>query len=70
MHLCKFVFIQKSNVFHRIKSGPEGSKSLNFAVRYEGFDIRTNFNIYDLDVDSGEYSVAREGHKDQPEGAK
>ncbi len=56
-----------THVFHRIKSGPHGSKSLNFAARSEGFDIRTNFNIYDLDVETGEYRVIREGHEDQPE---
>ncbi|MCF7790528.1 MAG: hypothetical protein K9M56_00895 [Victivallales bacterium] len=54
------------NVFHRIKSCPvQGSASINFAVRFEGFDIRTNFNIYDLDVKSGRYKVIREGHLDQ-----
>jgi len=57
-------------VFHRIKScDKDGSASLNFAVHYKGFDIRTNFNIYDLDTETGEYSVLREGHLDQPQGA-
>ena len=51
--------------FHRIKSGEDGSYSLNFAVRAEEFDIRTNFNIYDLNIENGEYEVIREGHKDQ-----
>jgi len=56
-------------VFHRIRSCPrEGSASVNFAVHYDGFDIRTNFHIYDLDVETGEYRVIREGHLDQPEG--
>lgn len=53
------------SVFHRIVSGSEGSASLNFAVHYEGFDIRTNFNIYDLDLGNGAYRVVREGFKDQ-----
>ena len=52
-------------VFHRIVSGPEGSASLNFAVHYDGFDIRTNFNIYDLDLATGAYRVIREGFRDQ-----
>lgn len=52
-------------VFHRIRSGPEGSASLNFAVHYQGFDLRTNFNIYDLDPESGKYRVIRAGHLDQ-----
>ncbi|MFZ5774370.1 MAG: hypothetical protein ACOY3Z_02645 [Thermodesulfobacteriota bacterium] len=54
------------HVFHRIVSGPEGSASLNFAVHYPGLDMRTNFNIYDLDLESGAYSVIREGFRDQP----
>jgi len=53
-------------VFHRIESLDEGSASLNFAVHYNGFDIRTNFNIYDLDLESGQFKVIREGFKDQP----
>ncbi len=54
-------------VFHRIKSSEtQGSASLNFAVRYEGFDIRTNFNVHDLDPETGEYRVIREGRLDQP----
>lgn len=52
-------------VFHRITSGPEGSASLNFAVHYEGLDMRTNFNIYDLDLQTGQYQVIREGFQDQ-----
>ena len=52
-------------VFHRIASGPEGSAALNFAVHYEGFDIRTNFNIYDLDMATGKFRMIREGFKDQ-----
>jgi hypothetical protein len=53
-------------VFHRIKSDESlGSASLNIAVRGEAFDIKTNFNIYDLDTATGEYKVVREGHLDQ-----
>ncbi len=52
-------------VFHRIKSGEGGSASINFAVHYPGMDIRTNFNIYDLDTQTGEYRVVREGFRDQ-----
>lgn len=53
-------------VFHRIRSGDNGSASLNFAVHYPGFDLRTNFNIYDLDPASGRFEVIRAGHLDQP----
>jgi len=53
------------NVYHRILSGLEGSASLNFAVRHEGFDIKTNFSIYDLNISTGEHRVLRAGHLDQ-----
>ncbi|MBD3329907.1 hypothetical protein GF354_00075 [Candidatus Peregrinibacteria bacterium] len=52
-------------VFHRVHSRSEGSMSLNFAVRSEGFDIRTNFDIYDLNTDNGEHTVIRKGFEDQ-----
>lgn len=52
-------------VFHRIISDEEGSASLNFAVHYEGIDMRTNFNIYDLDMETGKFHTIREGFKDQ-----
>jgi hypothetical protein len=56
-------------VFHRIRScQKEGSASLNLAVRYDGFDIHTNFNVYDLDPRTGRYHVIREGRLDQPGG--
>jgi hypothetical protein len=56
-------------VFHRIVScQQEGSASLNLAVHYEGFDIRTNFSVYDLDTETGQYRVIREGLLDQPGG--
>ncbi len=31
----------------------------------DGFDIETNFSIYDLDVETGEYHVIRKGSQDQ-----
>ena len=52
-------------VFHRIKSGEQGSASVNLATHYQGIDMRTNFNIYDLDIETGEFEVIREGHLDQ-----
>lgn len=52
-------------VFHRVESKEEGSASLNFAYREEGFDVQDNFSIFDLDENTGEYRVIREGHKDQ-----
>lgn len=52
-------------VFHRIESKELGSASINFAQRNSDFDIKDNFNIYDLNTETGEYSVIREGFKDQ-----
>jgi len=52
-------------VFHRIVSGEQGSASINLAVHSEGFDIRTNFNVYDLDVASGNFRTVRKGFEDQ-----
>lgn len=52
-------------VFHRIRSGQNGSASLNIAQHYPGFDLRTNFNIYDLNPEEGTFRVIREGYRDQ-----
>jgi hypothetical protein len=53
-------------VFHRVLSdAAQGSASVNLATHYPGFNIRTNFSIYDLDVRTGEHRVLREGHLDQ-----
>jgi hypothetical protein len=52
-------------VFHRIRSGAEGSASLNFAVRHPGFDINTAFDVYELDTATGAHHVIREGKLDQ-----
>ncbi len=53
-------------VFHRIISSPEkGSASINLAVRHPWFNLRTEFNIYDLDLETGRSRIAREGYLDQ-----
>lgn len=52
-------------VFHRVESKENGSASVNFAYREKGFDIKNNFNIYDLNTETGEYKVIRKGFKDQ-----
>ncbi len=54
-----------TNVFHRIVSGEKGSASINLATHYEGFDLRNNFDIYDLDIESGNFKVIRKGYEDQ-----
>ena len=62
---CPAMVVWPCNVFHRIVSGSDGSASVNFAVRFDGFDIDTNFNIYDLDTATGEFKVVRKGALDQ-----
>lgn len=54
-----------THVFHRITSGQDGSASINLATHLEGFDIKTNFNIYDVDLKTGEHELLREGYRDQ-----
>ena len=65
--LCRgsSMLVWPRGVFHRITSGEEGSITINLATHYEGFDIKTNFNIYELDTSSGDYTVFRDGFKDQ-----
>jgi hypothetical protein len=54
-------------VFHRVLScSRQGSAAVNFAVRHDGFDIKTNFNVYDVDTRTGSYRILREGYLDQP----
>jgi hypothetical protein len=60
---CMLVWSTK--VFHRITTGEHGSVSLNFAVRYPGFDIDTNFNIYDLDTVTSAFTLVKLGKMDQ-----
>lgn len=56
----------KAGVYHRIVSSPElGSASINFAKRYEGFDIRHEFDIWALDPATGKSKVIRDGYLDQ-----
>lgn len=59
------ILVWPRHVFHRIVSGAEGSASINFASHCEGFDLNTNFNIYDLNTNTGEYRVIRKGSEDQ-----
>ncbi len=54
-----------THVFHRIVSGEEVSASINLAVRFEGFDVNNNFDIYDLDTATGDFRVIRKGYEDQ-----
>lgn len=65
LHQGPAMLVWPRRVFHRIASGPQGSASINLAAHYDGFDIRTNFNIYAVDTTSGEFRVIRHGHLDQ-----
>ena len=56
-----------AGIFHRIISGIEGSISVNFAVRNDKFDIKDNFNIYNLCTTTGNYELLRDGNDDQPD---
>ncbi|KAK3235634.1 hypothetical protein CYMTET_54174 [Cymbomonas tetramitiformis] len=56
-----------SSTLYIIISGSEGSISVNFATRHPEYNIKNNFNIYDLDTDTGEYEVIRDGFEDQPD---
>ena len=66
--LCELasLLVWDRGVFHRIRSHEAtGSRSINLATHYPGFDIDTNFNIYDLDVNTGAYHTIRKGSEDQ-----
>lgn len=65
IHEGPHIFGWYTHVFHRVVS-PEGSLSMNFAKHFGGFDIESNFNIYSLNEETGDYEVLREGHLDQP----
>lgn len=55
----------ETNVFHRVHTGKEGSASVNLAVRLEGIDMKTNFNIYKLDTEKNTFEIIRKGFEDQ-----
>ncbi len=66
-HAGAVILTWPRHVFHRIISCPkEGSASINLASHFEGFDLRTNFNVYDLDPSTGKFWMIREGYLDQP----
>jgi len=56
-----------TGVFHR-NSSPEkgGSSSLNLGIQFSTFDVNHEFNIYDIDMQTGKHRVIREGFLDQP----
>ena len=56
-----------AGIFHRIISGEEGSISVNFATRTDKFNLKDNFNIYNLCTQTGDYQLLRDGADDQPD---
>jgi hypothetical protein len=60
------MIVWPAGIFHRIISGEEGSISINFSTRTKMFDIKDNFNVYDLNIFSGEYRIIKDGFEDQP----
>lgn len=59
-----YLFGWHTNVFHRPNS-PEGSICVFITRHTDEFDFDTEFNIYDLDLETGEHEVIRAGHLDQ-----
>ncbi|MEI7511559.1 MAG: hypothetical protein WCJ84_05360 [Candidatus Peregrinibacteria bacterium] len=57
-------------VFHRNHSPyVGGSTSMNLAIRFKNFNIKSEFNIYDImDIETGKYRMIRRGSVDQPFG--
>ena len=66
-HNSPAMLVWPAGIFHRIVTGKHGSISVNLASRRADYDADDNFNIYDLNVDSGEYVLLRDGKDDQPD---
>lgn len=60
----KAIFGRYTKVFHRVYS-PKGSTSINLAQHIDWFDIKTNFNIYDLNTQTNNVSLLRKWQLDQ-----
>jgi hypothetical protein len=61
------MIVWPAKIFHRIITGDEGSISVNFSTRHKGFDLSNNFDIYNLDVFSGDFLKIKDGIDDQPD---
>ena len=59
-----YLFGWHPNVFHRPNS-PQGSTSIFITRHFNGFDWSTEFNIWELDTNTGEHRVLRLGREDQ-----
>lgn len=60
------MIVWPAGIFHRIISGDEGSISINFSTRTPKFDLKTNFNVYDLSTETGNFTIIKDGDEDQP----
>jgi len=49
-----------TGIFHR-NSSSEGSVSMNLGVRFDGFNIDTEFNIYDIDMETRKVKFLQKG---------
>jgi len=58
--------VRPAGVFHGFESPDDGSASIDSAVRDEGIHMRTNFNIHDLNLETGRFKVIRKAFKGQP----
>tara|TARA_Y100000389_G_scaffold195562_1_gene227149 strand:- start:1512 stop:2108 length:597 start_codon:yes stop_codon:yes gene_type:complete len=56
----------RAGVFHRITSGEEGSISINFVTQTNLEGDFKNFNIYDLDVETGKFNSIKNENMDSP----
>ena len=61
------MIVWPAGVFHRIISGSDGSISVNFSSRKKSFNLDNNFNIYDLNKGTGEYTLLKDGSENQPD---
>ena len=66
-HDAPAMVVWPAGIFHRIVTGATGSISINFATRKKNFNIDDNFNVYDLDVTTGNSLLIRDGKDDQPD---
>lgn len=66
-HDAPAMIVWPAGIFHRIVTGSTGSISVNFATRKPGFNIDDNFNIYNLDVTTGNHLLVKDGKDDQPD---
>ena len=60
------MIVWPSGIFHRIIRGDKGSITINFSTRNKNYSLDDNFNIYSLNILTGEHIILKEGIEDQP----